>query len=42
MCMICVDEAVAGAGILLAASPWYRSAWKKICKFCRQKAWELK
>ncbi len=29
MCVICVDEAVAVIGVVVAAAPWYKTAWAK-------------
>lgn len=31
---ICADEVAAVVGLATAASPWYRTAWNKICEIC--------
>lgn len=31
MCVICVDEAVAVVGIAVAAAPFYKTAYRRLC-----------
>lgn len=34
MCLLCVDQAVIASGVILAACPWYKTIWTKICRIC--------
>lgn len=31
MCMVCVDEVVMVATIAVAAAPWYKTIWRRVC-----------